>query len=170
MKEKIIIGSDTEGAKGVKQLCNAIKSLTHPDETKRQRVEDIDISKVKKIYPVLVLSDRIFSVLCMNWLLNSEFQDMMEGVNLMGHVKIMPLTVLTIEDIELLEPYLSNISFHVHLDEWIAQFNPEKSARGFSAYLYPLIQREPRENSFMNEKFNRLMFDLMDYFTSRGLE
>ena len=170
LKEKIIIGSDTEGAKGVKQLCNAIKSLTHLDETKRQRVEKIDISKVKKIYPVLVLSDRIFSVLCMNWLLNSEFQDMMDGINLMGHVEIMPLTVLTIEDIELLEPYLSDIPFHVHLDEWIAQFNPEKSVRGFSAYLYPLIQKNVCENTFMNEKFNRLMSDLMDYFTSRGLE
>ena len=170
LKEKIIIGSDTEGAKGVKQLCNAIKSLTHLDETKRQKVEEIDISKVKKIYPVLVLSDRIFSVLCMNWLLNSEFQDMMDGVNLMGHVKIMPLTVLTIEDIELLEPYLSNIPFHVHLDEWIDQFNPEKSVRGFSAYLYPLIQKDVRENTFMNEKFNRLTVDVMDYFTSRGLE
>ncbi len=170
LKEKIIIGNDTEGAKGVKQLCNAIKSLTHLDETKRQRVEEIDISKVKKIYPVLVLSDRIFSVLCMNWLLNSKFQEMMDSVNLMGHVKIMPLTVLTIEDIELLEPYLSNRPFHVHLDEWIAQFNPEKYVRGFSAYLYPLMQRDTRENSFMHQKFNRLMSDLMDYFISRGLE
>ena len=130
LKGKIIIGSDTEGPKGVKQLCNAIKSLIHSDESKRQRVEEIDISKVKKIYPVLVLSDRIFSVLCMNWLLNSEFRDMMDGVNLMGHVKVMPLTVLTIEDIELLEPYLRNRPFHVHLNEWIAQFNPEKSAEG----------------------------------------
>ena len=170
LKEKIIIGSDTEGAKGVKQLCNAIKSLIHLDETKRQRVEEIDITKMKKIYPVLVLSDRIFSVTCMNWLLNSEFQDIMDGVNLMGHVKIMPLTVLTIEDIEFLEPYLSNRPFHVHLDEWIAQFSPEKSICGFSAYLYPLIQRESRGDSFMNEKFNRLAPDVMDYFTSRGLE
>ena len=170
LKEKIIIGSDTEGPKGVKQMCNAIKSLIHSDESKRQRVEEIDISKVKKIYPVLVLSDRIFSVLCMNWLLNSEFRDMMDGVNLMGHVKVMPLTVLTIEDIELLEPYLRNRPFHVHLNEWIAQFNPEKSVRGFSAYLYPLIQSESCEDSFMNQKYNRLMSDVMNYFSSRGLE
>ena len=165
LKEKIIIGSDTEGPKGVKQLCNAIKSLTHLDETKRQRVKEIDISKVKKIYPVLVLSDRIFSVLCMNWLLNSEFRDMMDGVNLMEHVKIMPLTVLTIEDIELLEPYLSNIPFHVHLNEWIAQFSPEKSALGFSAYLYPLIQRDVHEDTFMDQKYNQLMSNVMDYFS-----
>ena len=95
---------------------------------------------------------------------------MMDGVNLMGHVKVMPLTVLTIEDIELLEPYLRNRPFHVHLNEWIAQFNPEKFSRGFSAYLYPLIQRESRVDSFMNEKFNRLTADVMDYFSSRGLE
>ena len=170
LKEKIIIGSDTEGPKGVKQMCNAIKSLIHSDESKRQRVEEIDISKVKKIYPVLVLSDRIFSVLCMNWLLNSEFRDMMDGVNLMGHVKVMPLTVLTIEDIELLEPYLRNRPFHVHLNEWIAQFSPEKSARGFSAYLYPLIQRDVREDTFMDQKYKQLMSDVMDYFSSRGLE
>ncbi len=170
LKGKIIIGSDTEGPKGVKQLCNAIKSLIHSDESKRQKVEEIDISKVKKIYPVLVLSDRIFSVPLMNWFLNLEFQSMMEGTDLIGFVEIMPLTVLTIEDIELLEPYLSSIPFHVHLDEWIAQFNPEKSVRGFSAYLYPLIQSESCEDSFMNQKFNRLTADVMDYFSSRGLE
>lgn len=162
LKEKIIKGSDAEGAKGVKQLCNAIKSLTHLDETKRQRVEEIDMSKVKKIYPVLVLSDRIFSVPCMNWLLNSEFKDMRDGINRIGHVEVMPLIVLTVEDIELLEPYLNNIPFHVHLEEWITQFNPEKSVRGFSAYLYPLIQRDVRENTFMDEKYNQLMSDVMD--------
>ena len=170
LREKIIIGDETEGPKGVKQLCNAIESLTHLDKTKRQRIDGIDICKIKKIYPVLVLSDRIFSVPCMNWLLNSEFRDMMDGVNLMGHVKVMPLTVLTIEDIELLEPYLSNIPFHVHLNEWIAQFSPEKSARGFSAYLYPLIQRDVREDTFMDQKHKQLMSDVMDYFSSRGLE
>jgi len=170
LKEKIIIGSDTEGAKGVKQLCNAIKSLTHLDETKRQRVKEIDISKVKKIYPVLVLSDRIFSVPCMNWLLNSEFQAMMNEVNMIEHVEVMPLTVLTIEDIELLEPYLSNRPFHAHLEQWIAQFNPEKSIRGFSAYLYPLIQKDVREDTFMDQKYNQLMSNVMDYFSSRGLE
>ena len=109
LKDKIIEGESPEKkAKGIKQLCNAIQSLFHVDEIQRQSVEGIDISKIKKIYPVLVLSDRIFSVPCMNWFLDLEFQRLLEDIHRMENLDIMPLTVLTIEDLESLEPFLSH--------------------------------------------------------------
>ena len=170
LKDKIIVGEKPNEPKGIKQLCNAIESLTHPDKTEKRMIKDIDISTIKRIYPVLVLSDRIFSVPCMNWFLNSEFKSMINDNNQQNDMEIMPLTVLTIEDLELLEPYLSNRPFYVYLDEWIAQYNPDKSNRGFSAYLYPLIQRDVREDTFIDQKFNQLMSEVMDYFSARGLE
>ena len=116
LKDRIIEPS------GIEQLWNAIHALGHTDEKERREVKGIDICRVKKIYPVLVLSDRIFSLLSLNWFLNSEFQRFVQPNDLEDYLEIMPLTVLTIEDLEFLEPYLRDTPFHAHLDKWITQF------------------------------------------------
>ena len=168
LKNKIIEGEKPKDPKGLKQLWNAIQSLGHKNTEDRYGVKAIDISKVKRIYPVLILSDRIFSCLNMNWFLDLEFQRMVKQDNLEKHLEIMPLTVLTITDLEFLEPYLSHIPFHVHLDEWIAQFQREPHL-GFNAYLHSLMRARYRENLFMNQEFTRIVSDTMDYLSLRGL-
>ncbi len=162
LKKKII------EEKGIAQLWEAIQTLGHTNKKQRRKVEGIDILKVKKIYPVLVLSDRIFSALLMNWFLNSEFQGMVKHNDLKKHLEIMPLTVLTIDDLEFLEPYMINTPFHTHLDNWIAQFR-EKSATGFSAYLFRLRSSKHRENTFIATSFERIMSDVQCYFSDRGM-
>ena len=101
-------GIKPNAIKGVEQLCTAIQTLGHTDATQRRRVEGIDIPQVRKIYPVLVLSDRMFSFPFMNRFLDSEFQRLATYNDLQAHLEIMPLTILTIEDLESLEPYLSD--------------------------------------------------------------
>ena len=144
LKKKIIEGEEPKKPKGLKQLWNAIQSLGHKNTEDRYKVKEIDISKAKKIYPVLILPDRTFSCLFMNWFLDSEFQRMVKREHLQNHLEIMPLTVLTITDLEFLEPYLSDIPFHVHLDEWIAQFKKEPHL-GFNVYLNSLMRERRRE-------------------------
>ena len=172
LKDKIIEGERPEKSKGIKQLCNAIQYLFHTEETQRRSIEGIDISKIKKIYPVLVLSDRMFSVPCMNWFLDLEFQRLLEDIHWMENLDIMPLTVLTIEDLESLEPFLSHIPFHVHLDKWMRW---QASVRNndklpFSAYLYSFLMENPPQNTFYDQKFNEIHADIMTYFTERGVE
>ena len=121
LKNKIIEG------KGIEQLWNAIQSLGHTNKHKRREVEGIDISQVKKIYPVLVLPDRIFSIPLMNRFLDAEFQRLVKYKDLKDYLEVMPLTVLTIANLESLEPYFSDIPFHARLDQWITQiFNNKK--------------------------------------------
>ena len=168
LKKKIIEGEEPKKPKGLKQLWNAIQSLGNRNTEDRYGIKEVDISKVKRIYPVLILSDRIFSCLNMNWFLDSEFQRMVKRENLQNHLEIMPLTVLTIIDLEFLEPYLSDIPFHIHLDKWIAQFQREPHL-GFNAYLYSLMGERHRENLFMNQEFKRIISDTMDYLSARGL-
>ena len=86
--------------------------------------------------------------------------------------KYRALTVLTIEDLESLEPYLNDIPFHVHLEDWMQW---RKSVRSndklsFSSFLYPLLIEDPRDNTFIDEKFNQINAEIMDYFTERGVE
>lgn len=156
--------------KGIKQLAEAIQSLGTTNKTERRKVDGINIPSTKKIYPVLVLFDYTFSSLYINRFLNSEFQRILKRDTLAEYLKIMPLIVLTIMDLELLEPYLSNIPFHTHLDKWIAQFDQSDSLLGFSAYLYSLIRRMPRKHSFMDQEFDRIAANMMEKFDSWGLK
>ena len=64
----------------------------------------------------------------------------------------MPLTVLTIEDLESLEPYLSDTPFHAHLDDWITQFFSINKSFPFNEYLRRLGEREMRHNIYMERE------------------
>ena len=150
--------------RGIEQLANAIESLGTTG------VKGIDISKVRKIYPVLVLSDHAFSLLGMNGFLDSEFQGKARRRKTsQEHWEIMPLAVLTIADLENLEPYLRDKPFYAHLDEWIARFRDHYS-ESFNLYMSSLLRRNFRENSFMNREFERVSTDGLEYFAKRGLE
>lgn len=154
--------------KGIEQLWNAIQTLGHTNQEKRDRIEGIDIFKVKKIYPVLVLLDNIFSLPEMNWLLDLEFQRFVQRNDLEDHLDIMPLTVLTIEDLEFLEPYLSDTLFHVHLKKWIqiATRNRQHNVCPFSEYLRRLREKEVRQNTYIDQEFSKIRDNIKDYFSS----
>ena len=154
--------------KGIEQLWNAIQRLGSRCQSQRRVVKGVDISKIKKIYPVLVLSDRVCSALLMNRFLNSEFESLRQNESIMKHLKVMPLTVLTITDLESLEPYMSDKLFHTHLDKWLKRFQ-DQDAQGFSLYLYDLMKTDPRQHSFMNQEFARITSEILDYFSSLGV-
>ncbi len=169
LKDKIIEGKDTKRRKGIKQLWNAIQTLGHTNKKKRGKVEGIDISKVKKIYPVLILSDRVFSFPLMNRFLDSEFQRFVKHSNLKKHLEIMPLTVLTIADLESLEPYLSDTPLHVHLYQWMTQIFLDNKSYPFSQYLRLLRKREVRQNRYMEQEIKRMHADMEECFSSWGI-
>ena len=161
-------GNIKSAKKGIKQLWDAIRRLGNLYQSKRDIVKEIDICKVKKIYPVLVVSDQIFSATLMNWFLNLEFQSIVRQNYLMKHLKVMPLTVLTIMDIESLEPYMIDKPFYIHLDEWLKQFQ-DTNAKTFRSYLYPLMMSDPREHTFMDQRFGQITSGVQGYFSSRGI-
>ena len=154
--------------KGIKQLWDAIRRLGNLHQNRRDVVKEIDIYKVKKIYPVLVVSDGIFSTPLMNWFLDSEFQSLKQQKYLMEDLKVMPLTVLTIMDLESLEPYMIDKPFHAHLNEWLNQFQ-DTDAKTFRSYLYPLMMSDPREHTFMDQRFGQITSVGQGYFSSRGI-
>ena len=168
-----LIETETSGGKkkykGVGQLWHAIQTLGHTNKKERKKVEGIDISKVKKIYPVLILSDRVFGAPCMNWLLNSEFQRFVKNNALKKHLEIMPLTVLTVEELEELEPWLNDTPFYTHLDNWLEQFS-QNDVRGFGDYTYSLHEQTPRKNQFMNQQFDRIKNEAYEYLSSQGVD
>ena len=163
LKDKVI------DPKGIKQLWNAIHTLFHTDKKKRRKVDGIRISGKKKIYPVLVLSDRVFSCPCMNKFLDLEFQRFVRNTALTDGPEIMPLTVLTIEDLESLEPFLSDKPLYEHLDNWLTIFDDNKSYP-FSQYLNSFMDKELRENTHIDQECERILSEIKLYFSAHGLE
>jgi hypothetical protein len=165
---KFYNGIKHNAIRGIEQLWNAIQTLGHRNTEKRRKVEGIDIFTVKKIYPVLVLPDRIFSLPLMSWFLDSEFQCFKNRNNLEDHLKIMPLTVLTIEDLEFLEPYLSDTPFHVHLEKWIqiATRNRQYNGCPFIEYLCRFRDRGVRQNTYIDQEFSKIRANIEKYFSS----
>ena len=164
-----LVETETRGErkkpKGVGQLWHAIQTLGHTNKKERRKIEGIDISKVKKIYPVLILSDSVFGSPCMNWFLNSKFQRFVKHNDLKKHLEVMPLTVLTVEHLEELEPWLNEVPFYAHLDRWLEQFN-QNDVRGFGDYTYSLHEYKPRENRFMSQQFDRIKEEAYEYLSS----
>ena len=105
----------------------------------------------------------------MNWFFKSEFERLKKDKTLEKHLNIVPLTVLTIAELEQLEPYLKETPFHIHIDRWLAQFDNEDHL-GFGAYLQLLETNEYRPHQFMEEQFEQIKTDLQEYFASHGAE
>ena len=164
-------GIKPNAIKGIAQLWNAIQTLGHTNKKKRGKVKGIDISKVKKIYPVLILSNLMFSVPLMNRVLYSEFQRFVKHNHLKKHLEIMPLTVLTIEDLESLEPYLSDTPFHDHLYQWITQFFFDRRPYPFSEYLSFLrkTEKKVRQNEYMEQEVRQIGVDIDAYLSNLGI-
>ena len=161
-------GIEDNALQGIEQLWTAIEALGHKDDENRETVDGIDISKVKKIYPVLLLYDRIFSIVFMNRYLNSEFKRIVKCQLLQKHLKVMPLTVLSVDNLEDFEPYLRDLPIHSHLDEWMRIFNNNESCP-FSEYLRSLVRRSPHGNSYIEQEFKRIHANMMEFFSDRGL-
>ncbi len=154
--------------KGIEQLRDSIQNLGHTDKKKRRQFDGINISKIKKIYPVLVLPDRLFSFPGMNTFLNAEFQRLVRYNVLKKHLHDLCLTVLTITNLEDLEPYLCDKPFHAHLETWLQEFEKDEFF-SFSQYLWSLRQNEARENSHVDNEFEQIISNMGEYFSSHNL-
>ena len=59
LKEKFV--------KGVEQLRDAIVNLANKNKGNRRHIEGVDLSQIRKIYPVLIVLDETLSTQWMNW-------------------------------------------------------------------------------------------------------
>lgn len=154
---------------GIKQLARAVQKLGNLTPNLRGTVKDIEICKIQKIYPVLILSDRIFSSLFMNDVLNSKFRDELQQQYLMKQLEVMPLTVLTIYDLELLEPYLQDKPLYTRLDEWFDLWNENNRRVNFNAYLFDLLNKRFRSNEHFDKEFAKIRSEGDQFLAAHGI-
>ncbi len=108
IERKFVVG-DKNGIKGVGQLANAIQKLFG---VKKADIGDgIDLSGIKRVYPVLIAYDDIAGTLLINHYLNRRFQDIMNKHPLIENVEIRPLVCLSCENVESFSDRLGSLRF-----------------------------------------------------------
>jgi hypothetical protein len=116
---KKLVKNSAEGSKkGVEQLAAAIKNLF--SDPSRSVVSGLDVSRVKRVYPLLLTLDDLGSSLLISNLLNFYFRDVLNPSEFQG-IEIKPVLCTDIETFETVVPYVSKKPLSWFLQQWLDQ-------------------------------------------------
>lgn len=121
-------------------------------------------AKVRRIYPVVIVQDPSLSIGFANRELKRIF-DAEIKTRAVDQNLVKPLSLLSIEDLELLIPYLQEVSFTELLDEYT---RPHEPICSFRYILNQYVKRKKiasRKNEWVLRKFDELRESLKDVFT-----
>jgi len=107
-------------------------------------LNDIDINNVEKIFPVLITLERCYQSEFMNWHINKIFNKYLPDNS---QIEVFPIQILTINELEYLEPYLEEGFNFCEILQGRLRFD-EKMNRPFSYFLN-------NESRFRPKKSNR---------------
>ena len=60
---------------GVRQLATQIEGVYHADESRRLRIRGLDLSKKRKVFPILIVNETNFEFSLANWHLRKFVRD-----------------------------------------------------------------------------------------------
>jgi hypothetical protein len=86
--------------KGCKQLARKIEALFHKRPESRKTLRSIDVARVTRIVPLLVVQDHILGGPLVNWLLNKRFNEELDRNSLRPGVVVDALNVAGIRELE----------------------------------------------------------------------
>jgi len=109
--EKLI--GTSEQKKGAGQLALHIEQAFNRKSPRQ--IEGLELSKITKVFPVLVTRDDIGAALVMNAYLASRFRELFSRKAV--EITVTPLFSLSAQDIELIGGYLKEVSFASLLEE-----------------------------------------------------
>jgi hypothetical protein len=156
--EKKLVHNKTESKKkGVEQLSDAIIQLLGGET--RNIVKNLDLSKVTRVYPLLVTLDGIGSNLLMSRLLNHYFDAFLVGHNFDG-LEIKPLFCTDVESLEEISACFSKMSLAGFLDHWLSK-DPNLLA-SLAAHIVPELEGQ------RNERMAREWHILSDAISKRA--
>lgn len=112
IKQKLVKGE--KGKKGVTQIANTIHRIFSKSDP--ARLEGVDLSLVRTVFPVLVTRDEIAGIMLVNHLLNKEFQKVLDKKRVRLR-RVTPLFCLTADQIEYISAYLRTVRFPDILQE-----------------------------------------------------
>jgi hypothetical protein len=103
--------------KGVEQLADAIKFL-FDSKPSLSTIDQIDLTQVRVVYPLIVTLDQIGQVVLMSTLLNTYFDQMIDRTRI-GKIEIRPVFCIDVESLEDVLPFTDVYPLHRFLQNWL---------------------------------------------------
>jgi hypothetical protein len=119
---------------------------------------------IRRIYPITIVQDPSLRIGFANRELRKIFEAEISQ-KVIDHKLIKPLSLLTVEDFEVLIPYLSDISFTELLDEYTRSHEPLCSFRYVMNQYLERKGIERRQNEWIMQRFDGLRESLRNLFT-----
>jgi hypothetical protein len=121
IKKKLVMAGKEK--KGVTQLADDIHRIFSRSD--RARLEGVDLSSVRTVFPVLVTRDEIGGTMLVNYLLNKEFQKALNKKCVRPR-RVTPLFCFTADEIEYISAYLRTVRFSDILED---RYNADASLK-----------------------------------------
>jgi hypothetical protein len=154
---------------GAQQLAENLEKVFNNDLNKRLTFSERDendqilnqfgpdrIKKVRRVYPVVVVQDFSLQLGFASWNLRDIFSEEIRQRNINQNL-IRPLTVLTIQDLEVILPYLKEVPLPNILDCYARDLEPLKT---FELIFKGYINRRgvrPRVNKWVEEQLHEII-------------
>jgi hypothetical protein len=163
--ESKLVKTDDDRSMGVEQLANSIGKLFSRKES--AKVEDIDVSGVKWVYPVLLLRDEIGAAPELNRRLYRRFNTLINRKELT--VKIPAFYCFSNAVLEYISTYLDQIRFTDVLDD---RREADKNLyMPFWLVEIPVVAKVgKRQNQFFDAKFKAIMNEVTKELFDREFE
>lgn len=109
---------------GVEQLGRKLELVFNADPKLRKTFSLLNVSNIRKVYPVLVVQDLSLRIGLANWKLRQWLEQELSDRRIDSEVRIRPLSLLTIENLEMVLPHVDagDFAFTEILDEYSAEY------------------------------------------------
>lgn len=102
-------GLSRNNAKGIAQIARNIRNLFGLGNSQARPYSQLPVNSISNVFPVLIVLDESLGTPLMNWKLNSAFESIIGRWLVPNSLpQIKPLTVITLEDLEVLAPNLQS--------------------------------------------------------------
>jgi len=125
-----------------------------------------DSSRVRKIYPVIVHQDFSLRLNCVNLIMNDFFRQEI-GLRKVDEDMVRPLTMISVEDLEVLIPYLAAIQFPDVLDEYAKYDDPLMTFGKFFQWFRKKRRTKVRRNEWIFQRSEKIWQDLKEMFVDQ---
>jgi hypothetical protein len=152
-------GCGERGA-GIEQLARKLEMLFNKDPKERKTFSNFDVSRIKKVYPVLIVQDLSLQIGLANNKLRRIFEEEKESHNIDPSLIVRPLSLLTIEKLENLLPYLDagDFTFVDILEEYTTgSYEPLDSFHNVLYYYREKKKIPHRVNNWIREKHDQIL-------------
>jgi hypothetical protein len=159
---------DKNIGKAVRQLANNIElvfgdqrlTFSQFNETNDQLLYSFDEASsrtVNKVYPVIIAQDHSLTIGLANHIARRQFEKEKQRLKLRAELSIMPLSLLTVEDLEKTIPHLTDFTLLEVLDEYASR--DQTPVHTFiNALVRLLIEKriEQRDNEWILERLGQV--------------